>query len=215
MKEFLGLQNFYSQFGQDKWIIGKVFPGVKDGYFVDVGAWDAIVSSNSKALEELGWSGACIDPFPRNWTGRTCRLFEEVVYSKQGEIVEFRMAGILGGIDEHIDQWRPLVQEQPIVKLSTTTLEDVLARASAPRFIHYVSIDTEGSELEVLEGLPFEEYTVGAFSIEHNFEQPKRRQIRQFLENKGYRRARVQLVDDWYVLADSARLEDALSSSDP
>lgn len=201
LKEIAGLQDFYSQLGQDKWIVGKVFPHVTDGYFVDVGAWDAEYLSNTKALEELGWTGICIEPFPSGWTDRTCQLFEEVVYSRKGEVVRFRQANDLGGIDEHIDRHRDQVERFPVVELTTTTIGDVLDRANAPSFIHYISIDTEGSELEILKALPFSEYTVGALSVEHNYEEPKRQQIRALLEANGYRFEREQLVDDWYLLA--------------
>lgn len=201
LKEVLGLQTFYSQLGQDKWILGKVFPGVTDGYFVDVGAWEAEFLSNTKALEDQGWTGVCVEPFPKNWTNRKCQMFEEVVYSRAGEIVQFRQADALGGIDEHIDRYRKEVTPFSRVELTTTTLDDVLDRANAPRFIHYVNIDTEGSELEILKGLPFSEYTVGALTVEHNYEEPRRQEIRLFLEAKGYRFVREQLVDDWYVRA--------------
>jgi FkbM family methyltransferase len=200
LKQLFGLQDFHSQLGQDKWIIGKVFPGVRDGYFVDVGAWDAVQHSNSKALEDLGWDGICIDPFPRNWKNRRCQLFREVVYDRKGEKIEFRLAGPFSGIDEHIGIWRELTQGGRVVELTTTTLADILQRANAPKYIHYVSIDVEGAELEVLRGFPFSEYTVGAFTIEHNFEEPRRTQIRQLLEQHGYRLARQQDVDDWYLL---------------
>ena len=76
-------------------------------------------------------------------------------------------------------------------------------RFGRPRFIHYVSIDTEGSELEILQGFPFDSHEVGAFSIEHNFEEPKRSQIRALLEARGYRIERDQDVEDWYVAAPS------------
>jgi len=168
---------------------------------VDIGAWDAEYLSNTKALEEAGWSGVCLEPFPRNWTDRTCRLFEEVVYSSAGEVIRFRQADVLGGIDDLIVHHKAEVASAPVVELTTTTLDDVLDRANAPRFVHYVSIDTEGSELEILKGLSFSKYTVGAFTIEHNSEEPKRRHIRELLEANGYRFEREQLVDDWYVLA--------------
>ena len=38
LRELVGLQNFYSQLGQDKWVLGQVFPRVTDGCFVDIGA---------------------------------------------------------------------------------------------------------------------------------------------------------------------------------
>lgn len=193
------LPEFHGQFGQDRWIVCTVFPGVTDGYFVDIGCGDGVRSSNTKALEDIGWTGVGIDPFPTNWEGRTGRLFKEVVYSKKGEVVEFRRAGTLGGIDAHIEAWRDSVEKQPVVKLTTTTIGDVLERAGAPGFIHYVSIDTEGSEYEILRVFPFSKYTVGAFTIEHNFEEPKRTRIRALLAAHGYRIAEEREIEDWFL----------------
>ena len=199
VKQDPGSQDFYAQFGQDKWIIHRVFPGVTDGYFVDIGAGDGIKDSNTKALEDLGWTGVAIEPFPTNWGSRKCTLFKEVVSSKKGEVVEFRMAGGWGGIDKHIGKMRNKVQTAPLVKLTTTTIGDILERADAPSFIHYVSLDIEGAEYEALKGFPFSKYKVGAFTIEHNSEEPKRRQIRELLKKNGYRFVRQRGVDDWYV----------------
>ena len=49
IKQTFLLQRFYSQLGQDKWIVGRVFPGVEDGFFVDIGAGHAEMHSNSGA----------------------------------------------------------------------------------------------------------------------------------------------------------------------
>ena len=68
------------------------------------------------------------------------------------------------------------------------------------------SVQTQpGSELEILSALPFDQYQVGAFTIEHNFEEPKRSRIAELLSGHGYRLDRTQLVDDWYVLEAAAR----------
>jgi Lon protease-like protein len=48
--------------------------------------------------------------------------------------------------------------------------------------------------------MPFDDYKIGALTIEHNFEEPKRSRIRGWLTQQGYRLARTQFVDDWYVL---------------
>jgi len=204
VKDYLGLENFHSQLAQDKWIVGTVYPGVTDGYFVDIGCGHGVEHSNSKALEDLGWKGVAVDPFPTGWESRECLLFKEVVGSKKGEIVRFRKAGVFGGIDEHIDRYKADVETRPVIELTTTTIGDILERANAPSFIHYVSIDTEGSEFEILRTFPFSEYQVGAFTIEHNFEERKRERIRDLLEANGYRYVRQQYVDDWYVLEESA-----------
>src|SRR5262245_3936727 len=79
LRETLGLLRFPSQIGQDRWVEEAVFPGVTNGYFLDVGSADGVVHSNTWALEQRGWSGICIDPFPSNMTGRRCQLFREAV----------------------------------------------------------------------------------------------------------------------------------------
>ena len=200
VQDALGLRRFYSQLGQDKWLIQKVFPGVRDRYFLDIGAADAKRSSNSKALENAGWDGTCVEPFPSGrWHTRRARLFKEVVYSRAEKLIEFRAAEGLGGIEQHIDTWRQRVTQAPVVKMKTTTIGSILRRAKAPEYIHYMSLDTEGAEWEILRVFPFERYRLGAMTIEHNGEQPKRTQIRRLLEAHGYRFVKERLVEDWYV----------------
>lgn len=201
VQEALGLKRSFSQFGQDKWVSEIVFPGVADGYFVDVGSADGTVGSNTKLLEQHGWRGICIDPFPKNMADRTCQMFKDVVSSESGQQVQFREAGDLGGIDQSLGAWKNTAKEAPLVEFTTVTLADVLARGRAPRYIHYMSLDIEGAELAALQGFPFDQYKVGAMTIEHNYEEPKRSNIKAFLESRGYRRAFTSILDDFYVPA--------------
>ncbi len=200
VQDVLGLRRFYSQLGQDKWLIRRVFPGVRDGYFLDIGAGDAKRSSNSRALENAGWDGTCIEPFPSgHWHERRARLFKEVVYSRAEEMIEFRSAGTWGGIEQHTDTFRQHVTQAPVVKMKTTTIGSILRRARAPEYIHYMSLDAEGAEWEIIRVFPFDRYRLGAITIEHNGEQPKRTQIRRLLEAHGYRFVKEHRVEDWYV----------------
>ena len=99
-KEILGLATFYSQIGQDKWVSETIFPGVKNGFFLDVGSGDGTFMSNTKALEQKGWTGICIDPFPKNMQDRSCQIFKEVVFSEAGKRVKFWEGGLWGGITD-------------------------------------------------------------------------------------------------------------------
>ena len=105
-KETLGLVTFPSQIGQDKWVSEAIFPGVKNGFFLDVGSGDGTILSNTKALEQKGWTGICIDPFPKHMQDRTCRVFKEVVFSEAGKRVKFQVAGDLGGIVDTLGLWK-------------------------------------------------------------------------------------------------------------
>ncbi len=202
IREFVGLLTYRSQHEQDNWLLQCIYPKVKNGYFVDVGSGDGILMSNTKTLEDVGWNGICIDPFPENMSSRRCKIFKETVYSKPGEIISFKKARGLGGIDKHLDTWKDhwAVKKATVVEFSTTTLDKILTSAAAPSFIHYMSLDIEGAELEALKGFPFSRYKVGVFTIEHNFEEPKRSEIRKLLEANGYRLSKTLKNDDFYTL---------------
>lgn len=199
VRERLGLLKFPSQIGQDRWVAEKVFPGVRNGYFLDVGSADGFVNSNTWALEQRGWTGICIDPFPSNMAGRRCEMFREAVDAEGGKRIQFTEAGELGGISTYLDRWKDVVKGAKTVELTTVTLADILRRAQAPSFIHFMSLDIEGAELEALRGFPFEAYKLGAIALEHNYEEPKRTQIEQFLKSKGYTRVHTWMQDDFYL----------------
>jgi hypothetical protein len=198
-REAIGGVTYPSEIGQDKWVVGKVFPGVTNGFFLDVGSGHGTIGSNTKALEDLGWTGICVDPFPTHMDGRTCRMEKVVVSSAAGHIVKFHTHAGLGGIADTLGKWKEEAEKSPAVELTTTTLGAVLAGAGAPSFIHFLSLDIEGAELEALRGLPFDQYRFGAMAIEHNDEEPKRSDILKFLAERGYRRSHSFRQDDFYV----------------
>ena len=198
-KELRGAVTYYSEIGQDKWVLETVFPGVKNGYFVDVGSGHGTIGSNTKALEGAGWTGICIDPFPVHMEGRTCRVFEEVVFSKAGQRMNFRAAGGLAGLEETLGRWNEKAMKAPVVEFTTVTLDDILLRAGAPSFIHFISLDIEGAELDALRAFPFDRVRVGAFAIEHNEEEPKRSKIVSLLEGHGYHRVHTFRQDDYFT----------------
>lgn len=199
IREVLGLLRFPSQIGQDRWVSEKIFPGVRDGFFLDVGSADGYFFSNTWALEQRGWKGICVDPFPKNMGGRTCTMFKDAVDSVSGRAIVFKQAGDLGGISDYLSDRNTDARAAHEVTLSTVTLADILQRASAPPFIHFMSLDVEGAELEALRGFPFDRYRLGALAVEHNCEEPKRSDIRRLLGDHRYDLARSWMQDDFYL----------------
>lgn len=197
--EAIGGQTFPSEIGQDKWVIAKMFPGVTNGYFLDVGSGHGTIGSNTKALEERGWTGLCVDPFPVHMEGRTCRMVKTVVSNVSGQVVKFHTHSGLGGIADTLGKWKEEAQKSPAVELTTVTLAEVLEQAQAPSFIHFMSLDIEGAELDALRGIPMDKYRFGAMAIEHNEEEPKRSDIVRFLESHGYRRTHTYKQDDFFA----------------
>jgi FkbM family methyltransferase len=190
---------YFGEIGQDKWVLETMFPDVTDGFFLDVGSGHGTIGSNTKRLEQLGWKGICIDPFPVYMEGRTCQLFKEVVFSETGRTMTFRAAGGLAGLEETLGDWNTKAKNAPAVEFTTTTLDSVLMRGQAPNFVHFVSLDIEGAEYEALKGFPFDRVRVGAWVLEHNFEEPKRSDARKLLESHGYSFSHTFKQDDFYA----------------
>jgi FkbM family methyltransferase len=198
-RTLLRLQPGYGQFQQDLWVALAIGHGKKNGYYVDVGSADGVVISNTNLLDQMGWKGVCIDPFPRNMQSRTCQVFRQPVSSESGKKVQFRAAGDLGGIESTLGKHKDQIAASPMVAFVTATLDEILEKARAPNWIDYMNIDVEGAEYDVLRGFSLDRYNVGAFTIEHNYEVEKRESIRKLMEAKGYVRVRSWEVDDWYV----------------
>ena len=161
--------------------------------------------SNTKILDEKGWKGICIDCFPKNFEDRTAKVVTACVYSSNDQEIEFDYSledpgcsGISGELGVHKDR---LYKTTTIKKhkFTTRTLESILDENKAPLQIEYMSMDIEGSEFEALRVFPFHRYTFKFVSIEHNFEEPKRTQIRLLLESKGYKLLQSVHVDDVFV----------------
>ena len=85
--------------------------------------------------------------------------------------------------------------------VETISLNDLLKVHNCPRQINYLSIDTEGSELEILRAFKFEDYDISIITVEHNFREMDRQAMFILLTSKGYVRLfqRFSKFDDWYV----------------
>ena len=201
----------HAQLSQD--IFALVANGMKrGGYFVEFGATNGIDLSNTRLLEQsYGWTGILAEPDPR-WhaalkKNRSCTIDDRCVWKTTGETLEFAMAqdGEFSTISEFREGGthsnRTLNAEQTAVE--TISLIDLLKYHSAPKEIDFLSIDTEGSEYEILSSFDLREYKFHAIAVEHNFSSDRNR-IFELLTNAGYRRVfnYVSRWDDWYVRAE-------------
>jgi hypothetical protein len=88
-----------------------------------------------------------------------------------------------------------------VIQVDTATLDDIFAAHRVPGEIDYLSVDTEGSELEVLKGLDLGNYRPRVMTVEHNFVPWRRREIIEHLGRCGYRPVLEDRsgVDAWFV----------------
>jgi FkbM family methyltransferase len=202
------VRNSRSQLGQDIFILLEL--GFKaDGFFVEFGATDGILLSNTFLLEkEFGWTGVLAEPGKR-WhrdlqKNRSCHIESKCVWRNSQSVLtfnetregEYSTIDSFGSSDSHTRE-RAKGKKYTV---TTISLEDLLQKYNAPRRIDYLSVDTEGSEYEILSSFDFDKYEFSAITCEHNFS-PHRDEIFSLLTSKGYHRLfeGVSSFDDWYV----------------
>lgn len=181
----------------------------RNGFFVEFGSTNGVDFSNTYLLEkEFGWTGILAEP-ARCWhrslrRNRKARIDTRCVWSRSGETVQFNETDTAGlstidsfsGSDMHARD-RERGQKYSV---KTVSLNDLLRENNAPQTIDYLSIDTEGSEFDILQAFNFSAYDVRIITCEHNYT-PMREKIHALLAAKGYQRKyeNVSQYDDWYV----------------
>ena len=170
-------------------------------FYLDIGAFDGELLSNTLALDRAGWHGVCVDPFPRNMLQRTCTVVHTAL-SGDGSTRDFMTeAGPLAGFRDSLGMHAEYVErtKNSSKPVQTMTPQAFVAQHALPGMVGYVNLDIEGSELEVLAAWPWAKHAMGVLTLEHNFEEPKRSQMRELLLGKGMQLAYEVEHDDWYV----------------
>jgi len=198
----------YSQLNQDLNVL-QFYNNKRDGYFIEIGASDGIELSNTYLLEkEYNWKGICVEPIPyrynslvNNRPNSYCSNY--AVYDRSNLEVVFDIANnfdLLSGINEKINSFHKHEVEanKRQILVQTITFNDLLEKYNAPKFIEYLSLDTEGSEYEILSSVDFNKYTFGLIDVEHNFQEYTRNKIRELLLSNGYKYIRENQWDDCY-----------------
>ncbi len=180
----------------------------REGFFVEFGATDGVELSNTLLLERnYKWNGILAEP-ATCWhkdlsMNRNCVIDTRCVWTKSGEVLEFNEVSDreLSTITKYSNQDGHFVSRRmgEIYPVETISLNDLLSSNTAPSCIDYLSVDTEGSEFEILQAFDFHKYDVKIITVEHNFT-VNRDGIRALLESRGFSRVfeRFSMWDDWY-----------------
>lgn len=177
------------------------------GYFVEFGASNGKDLSNTYLLEkDFRWHGLLCEPNPEFTENlmhtREAVIITKAVYSKSDFKMEFSLSGELSSLTDFStgDKFSHIRNRSPKITVSTISLLDALLEAKAPSFIDYLSVDTEGSEYEVLAAFDWSLYRFGFITVEHNFT-PNEEKLESLLLKAGYSRvlAAHSHFDAWFV----------------
>lgn len=177
--------------------------------------------SNTLMLEKsLGWSGILAEPARTYWQdlarNRNCYISRKCVWSRSGKELIFSETEdpVLSTLKSFKDSdfHSKARKNTTDYVVETISLIDLLESAGAPDQISFLSLDTEGSELEILQAFDFSKYHFRGITVEHNYG-PNRVAMQSLLADNGYIQVLEQFskFDDWYVSPRvSARIQAAL-----
>ena len=192
-------------------ILHRAFAGWERGFYVDVGAGHPRFENDTCALHEKGWTGINVEPNEafieafreaRPGDRNLCLALSDA----EGELLYHEIPGTgLSTCDaEQAAAHAARGHEIRMRRVPVSTLARVLDDAGAPT-VDLLKVDVEGLEEQVLAGNDWTRFRPRMVLVEATFpERPERRPtgVRQFLEERGYRHALFDGLNDFYVERD-------------
>lgn len=192
----------------EKSLVRDYFEQRRNGFFVDVGANDptAIISQSFHLEQQLDWSGILIEPNPmftmlcaqyrKNSIAFQCACVEHDNYADISlyiPLLDGTEMDTHAGIGKNIDDFD--YQQHKEITVPARTLNSILQEVEATE-IDLLSIDVEGAELQVLQGLDLEKYKPKLILLEdkHLYLTKHR-----YLKKNGYRMIKRTSWNFWYA----------------
>jgi len=204
----------YSQTGELEVFLDTIFKHTHLGYFLEIGAWDGMNLSQTLYLEQKGWNGICVEPFPHNFSNRMCMLCNKAI-SADGKDREFVWVttdkdnggdvSYLSGFKDTLGTHWTFIQEHcnyTEATIETITMERLYKEYNLPLYIDFLSVDTEGAEVEIFSNINLDHYRYGVISFEHNLDSNVKGFVGRLLETHGYQFVRsmgLGGIEDIYV----------------
>ena len=191
-----------------------------DKTFLEFGATNGVDLSNTYTLEKkFLWSGALAEP-DINWIeslkkNRTkSKIITKCIWNKSGEKMNFfsSKVGALSTLDnfKYSDinsmpgNTAQRIKEGVNIEVDTISLNQVIREEFNNISPSYISIDTEGSEFEILNSFNFSKYHPALFTIEHNFTDLHDKIDQLMLDNNYFRMFRkLTAFDAWYISSEA------------
>ena len=194
----------FSQSFQDLFVCWKL-EHKKEGIFVEFGADDGILNSNSLLLEKkYDWNGILVEPNPiiqktlnKN---RNCTIENYIISNKSNNIYKFESK--IDRQQSEIYKGGGITPNSEIFDIKTITLNNLLEKSNIKKGFDFLSIDVEGNESAVLEGFDIDYWRPKIVVIEHNFNIDNMNLISNFFLEKGYKKELefFSFNDFWFVL---------------
>lgn len=198
---------YYSQFGEDKHLHENYFHLTEKGTFLELGAMDGVLYSNTKTLEDRGWTGYLIEPdpvsfskLPKNRPNSKC--FNVAIAQERGKI-DMRMGNkihAVTAVDDGMakgfrDKWH---KNSQTISVDCCPISDLIKFEEVPR-LNFWSLDVEGREFDVLSTFDWRIHVDFLLmeTLDHFYKETNDK-CRELLKSKGYIfREKIHLNELW------------------
>lgn len=193
------LQDYYGQFNPptDK-VISQYFDGDYIGGCIEVGSHDGIIHSNTKYFENKGWYNLSIEPNPLPYEKLKMNRKNTLNYAISSENknnISFYVSHTHDELSSLIDQFKENERDQ--IKIDVRTLDYCIENYYKYDKIDFISIDTEGTELDVLKGFDINKWQPKLMIIENN--DNDNNIIEEYLRDFDYIKDKRYEVNDFYI----------------
>lgn len=206
---------FVAQFGEDR-LLAEMFRG-REGFCVEVGANDGVSGSNTFYLEKRGWRGILVEANPdlinqcRRRRSRSIVVNAAVVPPGTPPTMSFeivkghsqRSSLLLDDLHRSRMAAHASDYQTRLITVPAQTLDDILTQWHAPVGLQLISIDVEGHEWGVLQGLSLDRWQPEVVIVERNAHEPDER-VSTYMKQHGYRYfcttpTQASTGNDWFV----------------
>ena len=197
----LGLMSERNQ-RQDE-LVWAYFGQRQEGFFVEIGANQPREGSQTWLLEQKGWHGLLVEPQerlfrqlceqrPRSRAFRAACSAPEKIGFAELHIPDDSLDGF-ATLERNVDDFG--IRYTHTERVEVVTLDSLLAKVGC-RKVDFVSIDTEGTELDVLRGFDLATYQPALILLEDKCQSlAKHRHLR----DRGYKLVKRSELNNWYV----------------
>ncbi len=210
----------YAQNREDLLLAG-LLDGVSGGFYVDVGANHPDRDSVTRLFYERGWQGINIEPNPQLHRQLAARRPRDVnlplgLASAPGTL-RLRCYPELDGLSTFSRQARlAMLRERPAapyhdIECEVTTLAAVLTEHRPGGEVHFLKIDVDGLELEVLAGNDWERHRPWVLCIERNLDPARQAAVRALLAACRYEAVFDDGINDYWLAAEHDELRQRFS----